>query len=208
MGHPPTAIRSAACRPPRCWRRRSCMRGARARTACRPSQVECMMQMRVYGSLRIPRTERRPVRSDAPSRSAPLSGGIVRAPDTWIGDRRDERRACPPRKAIGRSFGALAIRSRMRSRHRRRAAAWTRDAARRGDEPVVAVASRRGRPQPLDLIDDPHLVARNYWTGWANTRRATFSRRRRCASTRLSCPLAAPTLGQHNRAALGGNCRD
>lgn len=163
------------------------------------SQVECMMQMSGPWALAHSADGQSPVRSDFSHPDRALSGVFAcKSPDTWIAIDAEAERLPALRKAIGQSFDANDPEPSVR--------AWTR--LRDADEAMnllqaagVAAAVVR---KPLDLIDDPHLVARKFWT-WVD-REYTPRHAQPSPAVREHAPYpvrwAAPTLGQHNRQAL------
>jgi len=177
------------------------------------SQVECMMQMvgpwmvahSADGTPAQRSSGRHP--DHAPSGVYPCAGD-----DAWV-SLAVTNDAAWPRLAAGMSRPDLA---RLGDRAARQAAAheidaalsaWT--AARTPDEAMnelqgLGVAAGVVR-RPLDLLEDPHLVARDYWI-W--TDRAHIGRHAQPAAavreTAAPYPVRwpSPTLGEYNRAVL------
>ncbi|MFO1116021.1 MAG: CoA transferase [Beijerinckiaceae bacterium] len=165
------------------------------------SQVECMMQMSGPWILAHTADGQEPVRSTFAPPGRRISGIYpCEAPDTWLAvDVADQ--AWPRlRDAIGQSGLPLGDTT------REALAAWTRtrdaDAAMNALQAagVAAAVVRR----PLDLTDDPHLVARGFWS-WVD-REHTPRHAQPAPAVREAMPYPvrwpAPTLGQHNEAAL------
>ncbi|MFT4097899.1 MAG: CoA transferase [Rhodoblastus sp.] len=178
------------------------------------SQVECMMQMvgpwitahSADGTVAQRSAGRHP--DHAPSGIYPCAGE-----DAWVSLALADEAAWPRLAALIGRADLAALDNRVARQAAAEAidaalAAWSRTRA--PDEAMadlqrIGVAAGVVR-RPLDLLTDPHLVARDYWL-W--TERPYMGRHAQPAAAvrdnAAPYPVRwpAPTLGEHNRVALG-----